>query len=78
MTDSYKIDFRWDDEANVWIATSNDIHGLILEHDTFDGLVEEVRLAVPALLSFKKPLPEEISLNFEILKTERLVISGRI
>lgn len=27
----YVVKFVWDDDANVWIATSNDIPGLILE-----------------------------------------------
>ena len=37
----YVIDFTWDDEANVWIATSNDIPGLVLESGSFDALFGE-------------------------------------
>ena len=46
----YVIDFAWDDEAGVWIATSNDIPGLVLESGSFDALLERTRFAVPELL----------------------------
>ncbi len=47
----YTIIFTWDDETNVWIATSNDIFGLVLESGSFDTLVERTRFAVPELLA---------------------------
>ncbi len=46
----YKIKFTWDDEAAVWIATSDDVPGLVLESGSFDALVERVRHAIPELL----------------------------
>lgn len=46
----YVINFVWDDEANVWIATSEDIPGLVLESGSFDALVAHVKNAVPELL----------------------------
>ena len=46
----YVIDFTWDAEANVWVATSNDIPGLVLESGSFDALLERTRFAVPELL----------------------------
>ena len=47
----YKIKFQWDPDASVWIATSDDIPGLVLESGSFDVLVERVRYAVPDLLN---------------------------
>ena len=47
---SCRIDLTWDDEASVWIATSKDVPGLILESGSFDALIERVRNAVPELL----------------------------
>ena len=47
----YSIDLLWDGEAAVWIATSEDIPGLVLESGSFDALVERVRFAAPELLS---------------------------
>jgi hypothetical protein len=46
----YRVDFLWDYEADVWVATSDDIPGLVLESGSFDALVERVRFALPELL----------------------------
>lgn len=46
----FKIQFMWDNEAQVWVATSDDVPGLVLESGFFDALVERVRYAVPELL----------------------------
>jgi len=53
MANEYRISFSWDNEAYVWIATSDDVYGLILEHSSFDTLVERVRQAVPELLALE-------------------------
>ena len=50
MKMSYRIRFFWDDEAAVWVATSEDVPGLVLESGSFDTLVERVRYAVPELI----------------------------
>jgi hypothetical protein len=34
MSRSITIKAQWDGEANVWIATSDDVHGLVVEADT--------------------------------------------
>jgi len=47
----YKVNFYWDDEAQVWVATSDDIQGLILEDTSIDILKERVKMAIPELLS---------------------------
>ena len=49
----YSVQFLWDEEAEVWVATSNDIPGLVLESGSFDALVERVRIAAPELLDMK-------------------------
>ena len=47
----YVVNLVWDSEAGVWIATSDDIPGLVLESGSFDALLERVRYAVPELLA---------------------------
>ncbi len=32
----------WDDDANVWVATSTDINGLALEAPTFESLMKKI------------------------------------
>lgn len=50
----YTVRFTWDDEAKVWTATSNDVPGLVLESESFDALVDRVKLAAPELLELNK------------------------
>jgi hypothetical protein len=40
----------WDDEAKVWVATSNDISGLATEADSMDALVKKLQVMIPELL----------------------------
>ena len=44
-----QIDYQWDEEAKVWIATSPDIPGLILEHENKEFLTDRIQKAVPEL-----------------------------
>lgn len=46
----YKVNLVWDNAADVWIATSEDIDGLILESGSIDALIERVKITVPELL----------------------------
>jgi len=46
----YVINLFLDNEAKVWVATSDDIPGLVLESDSFDALIERVQIAVPELI----------------------------
>ncbi len=41
---------EWDDEARVWVATSDDVPGLATEESTLEGLVEKLRILIPELL----------------------------
>lgn len=70
----YIITFTWDDEANVWIATSNDIPGLVLESGSFDALLERTRFAVPELLSLNADGQQSFSLTFKSERHERMVL----
>ncbi|MDR3335253.1 MAG: DUF1902 domain-containing protein [Treponema sp.] len=49
----YHVSLRWDDEASVWYATSEDVPGLALDCGSFDALIERVKFAVPDLLDVK-------------------------
>jgi Domain of unknown function (DUF1902) len=40
----------WDDEAEVWVATSNDIEGLAVESESMEKLQPKVMAAVADLL----------------------------
>lgn len=41
---------EWDEEARVWVATSDDVPGLVTEEATMEALIEKLRMIVPELL----------------------------
>jgi hypothetical protein len=65
MTKDYKIDARWDDEAQVWIATSADAPGLVVEASSWAQMIEEVRLTLPDLLELEESAARQISLTIK-------------
>ncbi len=70
----YTIDFQWDDEASVWIATSNEIPGLILESESLDTLMQRVLKAVPELIELNH-LPKRDSVKFSVERHERMAFA---
>jgi len=68
----YTIKLEWDSEANVWIATSDDVPGLVLESGSFDALIERVKYAVPELLEINGVKHNEIPLYFKSERHERV------
>ena len=61
---SYTVVLSWDSEASVWIATSEDIKGLVLESGSLDVLIERVRMAVPDLLKLNNQPLERAKIVF--------------
>jgi Domain of unknown function (DUF1902) len=74
MTRSITMDARWDGEANVWIATSNDVPGLVVEADTWPLMIEEVKLILPELLDVAGERADNLSLTFRA--EEHLDVAG--
>jgi len=64
MSRPITIKARWDGEANLWIATSDDVHGLVVESDTWPDMIKEVRLVLPDLLELSGHRPEPLALTF--------------
>jgi len=46
----YDIRAEWDSEAGVWVASSDDVPGLATGAETFEELIEKLRVVVPELL----------------------------
>lgn len=59
------INARWDGEASVWLATSDDVPGLVVEADTWPGMINEVELILPELLDVAGQGGERLSLTFK-------------
>ncbi|WP_045217760.1 DUF1902 domain-containing protein [Desulfonatronovibrio magnus] len=63
---------EWDNEAMLWVATSDDVPGLATESDTLENLVQKLKIVIPELLEangvdLSKETPFELlSRRFEI------------
>jgi len=68
------IQARWDGEANVWLATSEDVPGLVVEADTWPGMINEVQLVLPELLEVSGQAGDRLSLTFKA--EEHLDLAG--
>ena len=67
----YSVLFTWDEDAQVWIAESNDIPGLVLESGSLDALIERVRFAAPELLELNATQPAA-TITYHLNRQERL------
>jgi hypothetical protein len=59
------IQARWDTEASVWLAASEDVPGLVVEADTWPAMINEVQLVLPELLEVSGQGAEKLSLTFK-------------
>ena len=74
MGQDISIQARWDGEASVWIATSSEVPGLVVEAETWPRMIEEVRLVLPELLELTGRGAESLSLTFKA--EEHLDVAG--
>ncbi|MCW5721503.1 MAG: DUF1902 domain-containing protein [Devosia sp.] len=51
MPKNYLVTAQWDADAEVWVATSEDIVGLVTEAPTLDALYVRVLEVAPELLA---------------------------
>jgi len=50
MENMLTVKATWDSEANVWVAESEDVPGLITEADTMEQLIARLHDLIPDLL----------------------------
>lgn len=50
-TSRIKVNAVWDDEAQVWVATSDDVPGLATEAETCEALFAKLKILIPELLA---------------------------
>ena len=72
MTKPFYVHALWDDEARVWVASSDDVPGLATEAATAEELIEKLRVLIPELLEANgvehaRPIPFELmTRRFEV------------
>ena len=59
----YNVKLTWDNDASVWVATSEDIKGLVLESNSYDALIDKVKVAAPELIELNSNEPVK-TINF--------------
>lgn len=69
----YVVNLTWDPEASVWVATSDDIPGLVLESGSFDALLERVRFTAPELLELNST-ERPVLLSFRAERMEKIAL----
>ena len=64
---TYQVRAIWDDVASVWVATSDDVSGLVTEASTAEALIEKLKVLIPELLEANGVLPPTQEVPFEVL-----------
>lgn len=57
MNKPYFVRAAWDSDAHVWVASSEDVPGLVTEADTIEALDAKLQTMVPELLEANGCLP---------------------
>ena len=60
----YNIDVSWDAQAGVWCAVCDDIPAA-LESNSFDALIERVKVAAHEILEINGKMNESVRLCFK-------------
>ena len=60
MKASILVRAEWDPEAGVWVATSDDVPGLVTEAETPDELQRKLLVMIPELLELNDDLIHEV------------------
>lgn len=60
MHKKFLVTAQWDSDAGVWVATSDDIPGLVTEAKSLDDLLERVLAVAPELLDDNAHLLDDV------------------
>lgn len=71
MAREHTITAEWDGEAGVWVATSNDVPGLVTESKTFEALLRKLRTLVPELLELNGAMPKSGKASYRVVAERR-------
>ncbi|MCX5809873.1 MAG: DUF1902 domain-containing protein [Proteobacteria bacterium] len=61
-----KVEAFWDEEAKVWVASSDDVPGLITEAVTMELLIQKIRILIPELLQANNIITDEAMIDIPV------------
>lgn len=64
----------WDEEAGVWVASGEEVPGLVTEADTTEALAQKLTTLIPELLELNGETPSR-PIAFELVKQR---LAGRV
>ena len=73
MSKPFYVHAEWNDEAQVWVATSEAVPGLVTEAATTEALMDKLRAMIPELLA-ANGIAHEPPVAFELL-TRRFALT---
>lgn len=73
---NFKVEAFWDSEALVWVATSEDIPGLVTEASTIEILTQKLREMIPELIVLNSIVPFDYvgSITFDLISHRQELI----
>ncbi|MDP1654521.1 MAG: DUF1902 domain-containing protein [Hylemonella sp.] len=67
MSKPYFVRAEWDADAGVWVASSDDVPGLVTESETLEALDTKLQTLVPELWEASGGLPADKIIHVEML-----------
>jgi hypothetical protein len=59
----YKVETFWDEIAQVWVATSEEIWGLATEAESLKDLSKKLKIIIPELLLLNQQMNKELEIK---------------
>jgi predicted RNase H-like HicB family nuclease len=66
LSKDIRVEAFWDEEAHAWVASSDDVPGLITEADTMERLMQKLKIIIPELLHANGLLNEPGTIDIPI------------
>ena len=72
----FRVEAQWDKDAEMWVATSVDVPGLVIQARTDDEVVRKLRLVIPSLIEIGLEREDQIEIHFQRRGEVRMTIAA--
>jgi predicted RNase H-like HicB family nuclease len=76
MKSMYRVETFWDDEAQVWVAESEEIAGLVTEASSLEILTNKLKQLIPEMLELNHHDEQKVQeqIKFELITRRQELI----